>query len=121
MSLLLALILLSGQRLAPSPAITCSRDHLTSFAGRVLAYQRRTDHIFLRVQTDEGTTESFTLRWQKGEDAAKWVLLRGEAFTSEDWKLVETAPSRLRPKMRAIVWVCDDGSRPVIDWRPAEK
>ncbi|HWQ31428.1 MAG TPA: hypothetical protein VNQ79_00985 [Blastocatellia bacterium] len=110
-----------GQRLAPPESLKCSRDHLTSFTGKVTAYQRRPGRIFLRLRTDEETTESFTLRFSPKDDPAKWFLLKREPFTQRDWTLIESRPSQLRPGMRATVWVCDDGSKPVVDWQPPEK
>ena len=74
----------------------------------------------LRVRTDEETTENFTLRFPKTEDGSKHFLLKGEGFKPEDWGQIEVSRSRLKPKMRATVWVCDDGSTPIIEWRPAE-
>lgn len=111
----------SPQRLRPPTQITCSRDHLTSYQGRVIAYRHRKNHIFVRVRTDEETTETFSLKWTKNEKVEKWFLLRGEEFKAADWKLIERAPSRLIAGMRIIVWVCDDGSKPVFDWRPKEQ
>lgn len=110
-----------GQRLAPPESLKCSRDHLTSFTGKVTAYQRRPGRVFLRLRTDEETTESFTLRFSPKDDPAKWFLLKREPFTQRDWTLIESRPSQLRPGMRATVWVCDDGSKPVVDWQPPEK
>jgi hypothetical protein len=110
----------AGQRLAPPSALKCPRDHLTSFTGKVIAYQRTRARIMLRVRTDEATTESFTLKLAQNDDPAKWFLLRGEGFKPADWKSIEIARGRLRKSMRATVWVCDDGSKPVIDWRPPE-
>lgn len=109
----------AGQRLRPPASLKCSRDHLTSFQGRAIDYKRSEKQIVIRVRTDEETTESFTLNW--GDDKPeKWLLLRGEEFKPADWKLIEGAPGRLIDGMRLIVWVCDDGSKPVLDWRPRE-
>jgi len=111
----------AGQRIAPPSSLKCSRDHLTSFMGGVIAYQRTPTRIFIRVRTDEETTESFTLIFTRNDDPARLFLLRGEEFMHGDLKLIEVSTGRLRKPMRAIVWVCDDGSNPVIDWRPPEK
>jgi hypothetical protein len=73
------------------------------------------------MRTDEATTESFTLRFGKTEDAAKWFLLMAEPFKQSDWALIESRRYHLRPRMRATVWVCDDGSTPIVDWRPGEQ
>jgi hypothetical protein len=72
------------------------------------------------MRTDEATTESFTLNFRRAEDAAKWFLLRGEEFKQSDWALIELRRSRLRQGMRATVWVCDDRTTPIVDWRPGE-
>lgn len=109
------------QRLRPPASLKCSRDHLTSFQGRIIDYKRAKNSIFLNVRTDEETSENFTLKWEDPEKAEKWFLLRGEEFKADDWKLIETASGRLVDGTRIIVWVCDDGSKPVFDWRPREK
>jgi len=72
------------------------------------------------MRTDEATTESFTLRFRKTQEASRSFLMNGEGFKTGDWKLIERSRYRLRPRMRATVWVCDDGSTPIVDWRPGE-
>ncbi len=109
-----------AQRLRPPDSITCDHNHLTSFTGRVLSYQRRPGRVRLRVRTDEQTTENFTLSFPKRADASKWFLIKGEPFKQGDWALIERRRYQLRPRMRATVWVCDDGSTPIVDWRPGE-
>src|SRR4051812_28798180 len=108
------------QRLRPPALLQCSRDHLTSFQGRILEYKHGKQDISIRVRTDEDTTESFTLKWEASTKAETWFLLRGEGFKSDDWKEIESSAGKLREGMRIIVWVCDDGSKPVFDWRPKE-
>jgi len=108
------------QRLRPPDRVTCPRNNLTSFSGRVLSFYRSTGRTILRMRTDEATTERFTLKHPKSDDPSKWFLLRGEPFKQSDWALIESARNRLQPNMRAIVWVCDDGTNPIVDWRPPE-
>lgn len=110
-----------AQRLMPPESVKCDPNHLTSFTGKILSYQRRPGRVALRVRTDEETTESFTLRFRKNQDAARWFLLRGEPFKQGDWALIERRRYQLRSRMRATVWVCDDGSNPIVDWRPGER
>jgi hypothetical protein len=115
----------SGQqgRIAPPAGLKCSRDNMTSFTGRVLAYQRSQARVFIRVRTDEATTESFTLRLPKSGNAAGVFLLNGEPFKQRDWSKVELSKGTLRSNMRATVWACYQGNEPkpeVIDWRPPE-
>lgn len=109
------------QRLRPPETIRCSRDHLTSFTGRVLAFKRSDNETFLRMRTDEDTTEGFTLRHPGKGSAAEWFLLRGKVFEPSDWKRIEIRRNKLHPGMRATVWVCDDGSTPVVDWQPLKE
>lgn len=109
------------RRIMPPESITCDDNHLTSFTGKILSYQRRPGRVALRMRTDEATTESFVLSFRRTEDAAKWFLLMGEQFKASDWKLIERSRYRLRPNMRATVWVCDDHSTPIVDWRPNEQ
>ena len=109
-----------GRLMAPE-SVKCDPNHLTSFTGKILSYSRKPGRVRLRMRTDEETTESFTLRYAKSETAARWFLLKGEPFKQSDWALIEQRRYSLRPRMRATVWVCDDGSNPTIDWRPGER
>jgi hypothetical protein len=111
-----------GGRLATPPSLKCPRDNTTSFTGRVLAYRRTPGRVFIRVRTDEQTTEEFTLTHPKRSDAGALFHINGEPFKSSDWKRVEARAGRLRPNMRATVWACyegDDLKAERIDWRPA--
>lgn len=111
-----------GGRIAAPPSLRCPRDNTTSFTGRVLAYRRTPGRVFIRVRTDEETTEEFTLTHPKGGDAGTLFLVNGESFKPGDWKRVEARAGRLRPNMRATVWACyvgDDLRAERIDWRPA--
>lgn len=111
----------AGQgRLRPPESIKCDPNHLTSYTGRILSYQRSPGRIRLRMRTDEETTENFNLRFPRTADAARWFLLNSQPFQPGDWKLIERSRSRLRSNARATVWVCDDKSTPIIDWRPRE-
>ena len=108
------------QRPRPPESIKCSRDRLTAFQGNVTAYSRAKQDMTLRVRTDEDTTENFSLKWAADEQPDTWMLMRGQPFKAGDWKLIESAPGKLFEGTRAIVWVCADGPKPVIDWRPKE-
>jgi hypothetical protein len=110
----------ASQRAAPPSPLKCDRNHLTSFTGRVVGYSRDKKHITLRMRTDEATDESFEIKIDQGESGAAHFLMRGGAFREADWGTIESSQSKLKRGMRAIVWVCDDGSAPVIDWRPPE-
>jgi hypothetical protein len=108
------------QRVRPPASLKCSRDHLTAFQGRVIDYARGKQDMSMRVRTDEDTTESFSLKWAASEKPETWFLFRGEGFKTGDWKLIESEAGKLVDGTRIIVWVCDDGSKPVFDWRPKE-
>ena len=116
-----ATIVHATQRPRPPASLKCTRDHLTAYQGRVLDYKRGAQEIAVRVRTDDDTTESVSLKWTASEKPEAWLLLRGEPFKADDWKLIESGPGKLHDGVRVIAWVCDDGSRPVLDWRPAER
>jgi hypothetical protein len=114
-------ITLATQRPRPPASLTCTRDHLTAYQGRVLDYKRGPQEITVRILTDEDTNESVSLKWTAAEKPETWLLLRGAPFKSDDWKLIESGPGKLNDGMQIIAWVCDNGSKPVLDWRPAER
>ncbi|MGH9508663.1 MAG: hypothetical protein ACRD2Q_08625 [Terriglobales bacterium] len=108
------------QRLKPPAGITCPRDHLTVYSGRVLHYRRTPGRIVLRIYTDSDTSERVELKAPERTSLEDHLRLSGQPFVKEDWEKIESRPRRLRPNMRASAWVCDDGRPPVIDWHPDE-
>lgn len=124
--LLLCLSSLEGRahaqrRLRPPDALKCDVNSTTSFTGRIISYSRTRRRIFLRVRTDENTTEQFTIPLAQGEDAARKFLFKGETFKRDDFRKIEASASRLRPGMRATVWACYVNNEPraeIVDWQP---
>lgn len=110
-------------RIAAPGYLKCPRNNTTSFTGRVLAYSRSRGRVFIRVRTDEETTEQFTLRYGRRDEASSIFRLRGEPFRSVDWRVIESRAGRLRPRMRATVWACYEDDIPkaeLINWLPPE-
>jgi len=106
-------------RLAPPPHVTCDRDHLTSWTGRVSGYQRDEQSIWIEITTDENSVEETTIDHRGFVDASSHFLLWGAPFKRSNWTAIEATPGNLIDGMRATVWVCSDGRTPaVIDWRP---
>jgi rhodanese-related sulfurtransferase len=108
-----------GGRLMPPGKIRCKADDVTVYNGKVIAYSRTAGRTTLTIRTDYDTTETVVVAYEKGDDPAKWFLVFGEPFTSEDWKKIEQKKGTLHPGMRANAWVCTDG-KAIIDWRPGE-
>ena len=112
---LLAIVLAAGQaspRLAPPPAVTCPRDHVTSYTGRIVSYRRTTEVLLLTIRTDWDTTESVRLAPLRLDQ----LRVGGAPFA--DWARIEVSPGHARPGLRATAWLCDDGRPPLIDWQP---
>lgn len=108
------------RRLAPPAAVKCPLDNLTVYEGRILSYSRNASRTYIKIRTDYETTEAVTIRHARSGSPLNWFLLRAEPFKASDWRLVEVRRGRLRPNMRANIWVCTDGSNPVVDWQPPE-
>lgn len=109
-----------GGRVAPPAGLKCGLDNLTLYDGLVVAYERKRGSTFLRIDTNFDTTEEVTLKHPGTDDPSSLFLINGEAFGAADWQKVEGAKHKLRPGMRANVWVCvgDPAVQPVVDWRP---
>jgi hypothetical protein len=104
----------SGGRLRPPGFVTCDRNQLTSFTGRVAGLERHRGRTVLRIETDDRTRETLTLRHPDGE-ARAFFRMAGEPFAEADWEVI--LPSgRLRPGTRATAWVCAGEANPTIDW-----
>jgi hypothetical protein len=108
-----------GGRLRPPEAITCDRNHLTSWSGVVSGYRRENKQTWLQVNTDEDTVEQIMLDHHGEKDASAYYLIGQQKFTKKDWPKIERFKGMLITGTRAVVWVCDDGkTAPVVDWQP---
>lgn len=101
-------------RLRPPPFVTCDRNQLTSFTGRVVSLSRDADATHLVMDTDDATRERLTIRHPKG-DAGPWFYRAGQPFAEQDWAVLLPG-GRLRPDARATAWVCVTEPNPRIDW-----
>lgn len=124
--LTLALLLIGGQarateRLAPPAAVTCPRNNLTSYTGRVTEWLRTASETRLTIATDWETTEAVLLEHSGTDDPSRWFLLNAKPFQPSDWAQIEESKGRLKTGMRATAWVCDDGRQPIVDWQPPPK
>ncbi|HEX8293126.1 MAG TPA: rhodanese-like domain-containing protein, partial [Pyrinomonadaceae bacterium] len=110
----------AGGRVAAPAGLRCGINDLTLYDGEVVKYQRKPGSTYLRIETNFDTTEEVTLRHPGTDDPAALFLINAEPFKSSDWAKIETARRKLRPGMRANVWVCigDPSVQPVVDWRP---
>lgn len=108
------------ERYRPPDKVTCPRNDLTSYQGRVIALDRRRGRTIIRLRTDWETTERVVLTHPDSADASAWFLLKGQPFEPKDWSLIVTEKNQLRPGVRANAWVCRDGSNPIVDWQPQE-
>lgn len=106
-----------GGRLAPPAAVSCDRNELTSYTGKVKSYKRQRGKTVLVIETTADTTERVTLVHENTDDPSRFYLVHGTPFTARDWSRLEARKGQLHPNMSAIAWVCSDG-RNVIDWRP---
>ena len=113
-----AFVSAQGGRVSPPARVTCDRNNLTVYDGVVISYTRRADRIVITIHTDSDTTETVTLKYARGSSPARWFLLNGEAFGRGDWSKIESSKGKLHPNMRVNAWVCTDGRKPVLDWRP---
>ena len=107
-------------RVMPPARVSCDRNQLTSYFGKVIGYRRLKAGVWLRIATDYDTVEEVTLRHPNEGDPADYFLYRGRPFTAPDWARIESKPGKLRAGMRATAWVCGDGHTvPLIDWNGA--
>ena len=106
-----------GGRLAPPAAVTCDRNQLTSYTGKVKSYKRQRGKTVLVIDTSADTTERVTLTHANSDDPSRFFLIDGTPFTSRDWSRLEVRKGELKPNLSAIAWVCSNGTN-VIDWRP---
>ena len=84
------------ERLRPPDQLTCPRDQLTSYTGRVVSFSRAAGRTTLRIRTDWETTERVIVQHPGTRDPSPRFLIGGEPFTSGDWVHIEDAGGHLR-------------------------
>jgi len=114
LALLASSIAAAQGRLRPPAFVTCDRNQLTSFTGRVTSLSRDAGTTRLVMDTDEATREQLTIRHPKG-DATPWFYRAGQPFVQQDWAILLPG-GKLRPDARATAWVCATETNPKIDW-----
>jgi hypothetical protein len=101
-------------RMRPPENVTCPRNDLTVYAGRVTSLERQKNSTSLTIVTDWKTTERVTVRHSESADPDASFLLKGKPFAKADWDLI--APKgTVREGIRANAWVCRDG-RVIVDF-----
>jgi hypothetical protein len=108
-------------RMVPPARTECSPNHLTSYSGKVVEYQRTAGHTRLRIATDWGPIETVRLPHPEPDNPAARYLIEGKAFAPSDWQRIEISSGRLRKGVRAAAWVCSDSHLPIIDWLPPKE
>jgi hypothetical protein len=104
-------------RIRPPEGVTCPRNDLTVYAGRVTSLERQKGATSLTIATDSQTTERVTIRHPEAADPDAWLLFKGKPFTQADWNAI--APKgALRDGVRANAWVCRDGRNAIVDFTP---
>ena len=84
-----------GGRLAPPAAVSCDRNQLTSYAGKVKSYKRQRGKTVLVIDTSAGTTERVTAASQgHGRPVAVLPDRTAPPFTSRDWSRIERRKGR---------------------------
>ena len=111
-----------GGRVAPPAGLKCGLNDLTLYDGEIVKYERKLGSTFLRIKTNFDTTEEVTLEHPGTDDPTSFFLINTEPFKPSDWAKIEKAKRKLRPGMRANVWVCvgNPSIQPVVDWHPED-
>ena len=106
-----------SRRIAPPAAVTCDRNRLTVYSGRVVAYRRTPAYTTLTIDTDWDTTERIRIRHTRERSPHPFFLIDGQETDAADIRRIELRPNALRPGARVNAWVCaDERSNPVVDW-----
>ena len=126
-SLLLVLVLLTlgcspgveaqRARLMPPAALSCDRDHLTSFEGRLERLELGDAYHRAVLRTDWDSMETFELPFEGDEPC---YLLDGQVMAPGTWRELLPDPEHPPAGLRVIAWVCEAPATVTLDWRPAD-
>jgi len=106
------------QRIAVPLEIPCPRNNLTLYNGEVLFLSRGKGITIIRIRTEYETTEQVTIAHAKANTPLPWFRLYGKPFGQSAWSLIESRRNHIKKGMKANIWVCNDGSNPIVDWQP---
>ncbi|GAB2878931.1 hypothetical protein ACCI51_09305 [Microbulbifer echini] len=110
---------LTAQRLAVPDFVTCDRNKLTSWQGEVTKLRQSDNGIELGIATDYGTSESLKLTMPSWQDTLGQFRLQGQVFQAGDWEKIVDPRGSLKPRVRAVIWLCEiEGYPPIINWQP---
>lgn len=108
----------SSRRSAPPAAVTCDRNNLTVYSGRVIAYRRTRDYTALTIAIDRDTTERVRIRHARERSPHPFYLVDGRPADAADIRRIELRPNALPPDTRVNAWVCaDERTNPIVDWQ----
>jgi hypothetical protein len=96
----------------------CSRDQVTFYKGKVLAFNRSDKSIAITVRTEWETTEKLV---QDNSDNSIEFQLKGAPLKDEDRKRIESLLADDPEQVQVTVWTCRPGGKDqikIIDWDP---
>jgi hypothetical protein len=103
--------------------LKCPSDyHPTVWEGKVTSFKRNGHQTEIAVHADWDADYSGVIRHPDSEEPPLDLFrLKGKPFRQIDWTSVEIERNKLKPDVRAKVWVCADkmGKDPIIkriDW-----
>lgn len=115
-------VLQKNPRIAIPEIKGCSRDQVTFYKGKVLAFKRSDKSVEITVRTEWETTEKLT---QDNSDNSIEFRFKDQPLTDEDRKRVESLLAENPEQVQVTVWTCNPGSKEqikIIDWDlPAAK
>ena len=96
----------------------CSRDQVTFYKGKVLAFKRTDKSVEITVRTEWDTTEKLT---QDNSDNSIEFRLKDKTLTDDERKRVESLLADNPEQVQVTVWTCNPGGKEqikIIDWDP---
>jgi hypothetical protein len=96
----------------------CSRDQVTFYKGKVLAFNRTAKSVAITVRTEWETTEELV---QDNSDNSIEFQLKGLSLKEDDRKRIESLLADNPEQVQVTVWTCNPGGKEqikIIDWDP---
>ena len=96
----------------------CTRDQVTFYKGKVLAFKRTDSSVEITVRTEWDTTEKLT---QDIRDNAIEFRIKDQPLTDDERKRIESLLADNPEQVQVTVWTCNPGRNEqikIIDWDP---
>ncbi len=102
--------------------VSCDRNEVTSYMGKVKHYSRTDELLSITVDTDFGTVYKLELAGLSEQEVIDLFKLNGKPFKAQDFPLLEDNLGVVDKRTTVAIWECSTpGVKPIVSWKQHQK